>query len=339
MNLLCHSFVFFFVLFSTTSATSPKKNPKRGLTYAATNNSDIRSANNSASTVSWVYDWGATPPPYLASSGLEYIPMQWGASGIENFAATVKAQNATTILTFNEPDFVQESNINATYAAQLWMQYIEPMKNDGIRLGGPAISAGGTGRPWLVEFLAACTACTIDFIPFHWYGEGSGGFYDYIWQMHGQFPNYTFWITEYADTSLNQSVVLQTLNETTVYLDNLTWVERYAWFGYFRPANGSDYNLLDVNGNLNALGQVYVDNATKVVDALPNPTTFPASSGAATGGGYITISGAPDSTPAFITSLPNGALSSLGRDRLNQILWASGTLVLTSLLSAAWTLR
>lgn len=96
---------------------------------------------------------------------------------------------------------------------------------------------------------------------------------------------------------------------------------------------------MDVNGDLNALGQVYVDAATKVVNALPNPTTFPATAAATGGGpGYITVSGAPDSTPAFITSPANAAAAGLGREGLNQILLALGTLALTSFFSAAWTL-
>ncbi|KAJ7195437.1 glycosyl hydrolase catalytic core-domain-containing protein [Mycena pura] len=218
---------------SATPKATPKPGAKRGLAYAATNPSDILKANNTASVVSWVYNWGLNPPDYLADSGIEFIPMQWGAADIENLAVTVKGLGAKTLLAFNEPDFDQQSNMNATYAAQLWMQYIEPLKDSGVRLGGPAISSGATGQPWLTDFMAACSQCTIDFIPFHWYGDGTGGFYDYLYQLHGQFPNQTLWITEFAETSSNDSVVLDFLNQTTTTLDGLDWVERYAWFGYF----------------------------------------------------------------------------------------------------------
>ena len=53
-------------------------------------------------------------------------------------------------------------------AAQLWMEYIEPLKSLGIRLGGPAVTASPTGRPWLASFLQACSKCSIDFLPLHW---------------------------------------------------------------------------------------------------------------------------------------------------------------------------
>ncbi|KAJ7095733.1 hypothetical protein B0H15DRAFT_68614 [Mycena belliarum] len=215
------------------AATNTTKLNKRGLAFAADNGTDISRANQTTGVVSWVYNWGLIPPDYLASSGIEYMPMQWGAAGIENLAVTVKGLGSKTILTFNEPDFSEQSNINATYAAQLWMQYIEPLKASGIRLGGPAVSSSTTGRPWLTDFMAACSQCTIDFIPIHWYGEGTGGFYDYLYQVHGQFPNHTLWITEFAETSSNDSVVLNFMNETITALDGLDFVERYSWFGYF----------------------------------------------------------------------------------------------------------
>ena len=36
------------------------------------------------------------------------------------------------------------------------------------------------------------------------YGEGDEGFYSYLYQMNAQF-NRTIWVTEYADTSLNDT--------------------------------------------------------------------------------------------------------------------------------------
>jgi len=301
----------FFLSFALLCVAATSKLPKRGLAFAADNGTDITQANQTASVASWVYNWGINPPSDLSDSGIEYIPMQWGAAEIENLAVTVKGLGATTILTFNEPDFDQQSNINATYAAELWMQYIEPLKASGIKLGGPAISSGPTGRPWLTDFMAACSQCTIDFIPFHWYGTGTGGFYDYLYQLHGQFPNHTLWVTEFAETSTNDSVVLDFLNQTITTLDGLDFVERYSWFGYFRPKDGSHYNLLDVNGHLNAAGQVYVDAAKKVVNALPNPTgsgTPPDGAPATnTAGGYTTITPPADTglTPVFATPTGN----------------------------------
>ena len=73
------------------------KNPKRGLGFSAMPD-DIINANQSASVVSWQYNWAILPPAYLATSNIEYIPMQWGSSGIQAFSDNVQAQEAHTIL-------------------------------------------------------------------------------------------------------------------------------------------------------------------------------------------------------------------------------------------------
>ncbi|KAG5645487.1 hypothetical protein DXG03_006032 [Asterophora parasitica] len=252
------------------------QNPKRGLAFAGNKNPvDIKLATQTNSVLSWEYDWGQSAPDYLAQSKIPYIPMQWGTDGIENFAAKVKASGAKTILVplrfgFNEPDFSSQSNIDPVHAAQLWKQYIQPLAASGIKLGGPAITSAPSGRPWLASFLQACTGCTIDFIAIHWYGDGVGNFYDYIWQVHGQFPNYPIWITEFASTSNDDAVVLDFLQQTTKYLDSLDWIQAYAWFGFFRKESDSNYNLIDANGQLNAAGQAYITGSGQTPASSPS---------------------------------------------------------------------
>lgn len=93
----------------------------------------------------------------------------------------------------------------------------------------PSTSYRSTGTYlWQTGFI---TTHSCDVLPR--YGSGTGGFYDYLYQLHGQFPNHTLWVTEFAETSSNDSVVLDFLNETITTLDGLDFVERYAWFGYF----------------------------------------------------------------------------------------------------------
>ncbi|KAG9081528.1 hypothetical protein FRC06_005519 [Ceratobasidium sp. 370] len=108
------------------------------------------------------------------------------------------------------------------------------------------------------NFLKACTGCTIDFIPIHWYGSGVGAFYDYIWAIHSEFAGYPIWVTEFAETSSDDAVVANFLNATINYMDTLDWIERYSWFAFFRQETGSHYNLLNANGTLNTLGHLYI---------------------------------------------------------------------------------
>ncbi|KAF5344980.1 hypothetical protein D9757_013788 [Collybiopsis confluens] len=299
---------------STTAAptTSAGKNAKRGLSYPGTDNpQDVMNINQTKSQISWQYDWGLAPPLNLAQSGVEYIPMQWGSSGIENLSQALQSMGAKTLLTFNEPDFSQQSNIDPNTAAQLWIQHIEPLRKDipGIKIGAPAVSSGGTGFPWLTTFFGACGNCTFDFLPIHWYGEGAAGFYDYLYQMYGEFGNKTIWVTEYADTSLNETDVITFINQTTAFMDGLAFVERSDFVGQ-RPENGSAYNMLNANGSLNALGQLYIGADT--VEASGPATNTAAGIPAGGPGGPATITAGPGHAPTFT---PNSALSGLGNHR------------------------
>ncbi|KAG5643544.1 hypothetical protein DXG03_000685 [Asterophora parasitica] len=305
---------FFRVALWSSSAfllvSAQNKTSKRGLAFSSEQTpGDLNNANQTKSHISWQYDWGNSPPAYIAVSNIEYIPMQWGTGKIEQFADAVAAQGAKTILAFNEPDFDKESNMLATDAAKLWKQYLEPLKAKGIRLGGPAVTGSPTGRPWLAEFFEACTKCSVDFLPIHWYGEGTEGFYNYLWEVHNQFPKLPIWVTEYASTSKNETgrtapplrmfrrsrntlEVAEFLNATITYMDTLDWIERYAWFGFFRPREDAIYNLLGDDGGLNKLGQIYVGaktTHTQIVSKAPTKS-------------YHTVNGADLPSQGIVTT-------------------------------------
>ncbi|EAU92344.1 glycosyl hydrolase 53 domain-containing protein [Coprinopsis cinerea okayama7 len=263
-----------------TNLTPGVKNPKRGLAFAASKSPmDIHNANQTASLISWQYNWANIPPAYLATSNIPFVPMQWGSGAIDNFVDAVRAQGAEVVLGFNEPDYDREANMDPEQAASLWMSYIEPLKQHGVRLGGPAVTSAGTGRPWLRRFFRECSRlqCTIDFLPVHWYGFGITGFYDYLWSIHNEFPEYPIWVTEYADISSNDAEVYNFMNASIHYLDELEWVERYAWFGFFRPEPDVHYNMLRADGGLNALGELYIGAETvhtHVIDPFAGYKTF-----------------------------------------------------------------
>ncbi|KAJ8462903.1 hypothetical protein ONZ45_g17771 [Pleurotus djamor] len=239
--------------------TNPAKNTKRGLAFAAfPSPNDILHANQSASVISWHYDWSSSPTSSaVANSHIEYVPMQWGTN---NLAGLVKARGAKTVLGFNEPDFSSQSNLSPGAAAALWKQHIQPLKSSlGVmKLVSPAISSAGTGIPWLQNFIAACSGCTIDAIAVHWYGSGSKWFIQYLNKVHSTFPGAKIWVTEFAETSADMNMVSTFMKEALPFLDSTPWIERYAWFAYMRPQNGVAWNLLDGSGNLNTIGKIYV---------------------------------------------------------------------------------
>jgi hypothetical protein len=94
----------------------------------------------------------------------------------------------------------KQSNLSPGDAANIWKKYIQPLHAQGVRLGAPAVSSAATGPEWLASFISACTGCTFDFVPLHWYGEGSQNFEQYVKDFHDLF-NHTLWVTEWASTS------------------------------------------------------------------------------------------------------------------------------------------
>lgn len=69
---------------------------------------------------------------------------------------------------FNEPDVSSQSNMDATYAATLFMQQIYPWRSKGTKVGSPAIVYNLT---WMKTFLSALKSKggQIDMLCLHWY--------------------------------------------------------------------------------------------------------------------------------------------------------------------------
>lgn len=162
---------------------------KRGYALATTNAADLTTLSTNA--VEWYYNWSPNPTNFKK----EQIPMQWNLANINQIGTKLAANNWTTLLGFNEPDRSDQANITAAVAAANWKQYFEPLHTKGIRLGAPAVSSAPEGAQWLRNFFGNCTGCHVDFLPIHWYGEGVGNLYNYVWSMSGEFK-LPIWITE-----------------------------------------------------------------------------------------------------------------------------------------------
>ena len=155
-------------------------------------------------------------------------------------------------------------------AAREWLRVIEPLRKRGLKAGSPGISSAPDGVRWLKDFLAEIRrgGGDVDFYALHWYGEGLGGFYDYIWSTYYQLgADRPVWITEFACTNWNvkqplgREVVETFCRESCKYLDGLEWVERYAWFGAMRDCGtvGCWARMIDDQGKLTDLGKGYRD--------------------------------------------------------------------------------
>jgi hypothetical protein len=201
--------------------------------------------------VSWWYDWG--PAGTGAPAGIEFDPMVWGTQMPASVA------HAPYLLTFNEPDNPQQSNMSASEAAALWPQIENLAKANGI----PAIVSPAVQQsiPWLQSFFSACASCQVDYVAVHFYGCSLDyvgmwiGLNEYLQQFY-QF-NRPLWLTEFS-CDPNQTVVQQTdyMKVAVPFLESNDHVFRYSWFSDDAIPNAM--LTQGDHGPLNALGQLYV---------------------------------------------------------------------------------
>lgn len=217
--------------------------------------------------VSWFYSW----TPNYTETTLEFVPMLWGSSQVQQFSATINqtiaSRKVSAVLAMNEPQQSDQSNLSPQQAAEMWKTYLEPLKAQGIRLGSPAPSSATNGKTWLLDFLAACAGgCSVDFIALHWYFVNSTLFKSYLIDFHDTFMR-PLWVTEWACQNYNdvnaqcsQADVYSFMAETQSFMDSTEWVERYAWFGAMENLLGinQDNALMDVHGKINDLGRQYI---------------------------------------------------------------------------------
>lgn len=159
-----------------------------------------------------------------------------------NVNISVSFYGADSILSFNEPDSCYTGSACMTVAASVaaYLKYIQPYasSNPALSLGAPAVTnSGATGASltYLSYFLGNCTGCSIDFVPIHWYSNpyAFDYFQTYVQQAYVASGNRTLWITEFGmdSTSYDDALVQSFMTTALSWLDSLSYVRRYAWFG------------------------------------------------------------------------------------------------------------
>ena len=213
--------------------------------------------------ITWFYNWSADKQ---ADTDVEFVPMLWSGNGADQFAEKARSQGAKYILGFNEPERTDQARMSPGDAAQIWKQHVEPLREQGIRLGSPGVAGTDEGLNWLQDFLNE--GCHIDFLALHWYGRGTDNLINFITNARERFGSrYPVWVTEFACTSWNpnepvsQEEINEFFDQTLARLDGTDWVERYSWFGATRhPPEGitSGNCLIGGDGQLSELGRKYV---------------------------------------------------------------------------------
>ena len=229
--------------------------------------------------ISWAYNYarlpnatnnpGVFPPPSLP---LTYYPLLYNAkvtldSWINEASNSIELYGSDALFSFNEPDLCANLQTSACMsvkeALDAWAIYMEPFAKCGVRLIAPSV--GNDGRysiQWLTQFMGNATSpqynYTIDAINVHWYASPYNFIYfkEYMTLAHSIAPDKPLWVTEYGFDKVyfDENLNIEFLKNTTGWVDAQPWIEKVAWFGYYKN------NLLDANATgLTLRGQVYGD--------------------------------------------------------------------------------
>ena len=221
------------------------------------------------SGVSWFYTWSAEPAGVKAPSGVEFVPMIWGEKSVTADALNQAKRNGDVLLGFNEPDFASQSNLSVERALELWPK----LQATGLRLGSPAVAVGADqAGGWLDRFMkgAEQRGYRVDFITLHWYGgdfrtaAAVDQLRSYVAATYQRYRK-PIWLTEYALISFSGGTSFPTpaqqaafVTKSTAMLEDLPYVERYAWFSLPTSDDGKDATgLYRPDGSRTAAGTAY----------------------------------------------------------------------------------
>jgi Glycosyl hydrolase catalytic core/Secretion system C-terminal sorting domain len=227
----------------------------------------------------WFYNWGYGE---TSKANYEYVPMTWGSGSAAPTILNqiIQKDKTTHLLGFNESDNCtgqsgQYANLCQPAVA---VAYYENLMGTGLRLGTPAPRENGPST-WLKEFnkIAKERDVRFDFVAVHWYDWGStpqNSPYADAQQVFNRFKAYLatvyliyglpIWITEFnANPNRDNSVNAAFLELALPYLEQLDYVERYAYFEpmtQFASTDVQPSSLFDTLGNITNIGLIYRDH-------------------------------------------------------------------------------
>lgn len=218
----------------------------------------------------WTYSW-TNQFPDKTPKDISYVPMIFKyddskRDAVEAAGKTAKKEHIGELLGFNEPDQKDQGAMSVEAAIAAW----PILEETGLRLGSPA--AVHADNEWMQSFMAQVKKqkLRVDFICIHSYGIPDAD--KFIKRLHTIHELYEkpIWITEFAigdwkaksveDNQYKPEKVLRFMKEVLPALEELDFIERYAWFPA-KPDNKAlgTSTLWDEKGNLTPLGECYRD--------------------------------------------------------------------------------
>ncbi|KAI0429896.1 glycosyl hydrolase catalytic core-domain-containing protein [Xylaria sp. FL1042] len=262
---------------------------KRGMAYISDSDShdtDYDTLLSSKSPINWYFTWSPVAAPSEifpddAQSRIEFVPALLPSTDNldENIAALDKLPSSSKhLFTFNEPDGSTDSggsDISPDDAAKAYIEKIVPLR-DRFQISHPSVTGSSRGLQWLNDFNSSCwdvdsdNGCPSDFVTAHFYGEfeGLSSWLNQLAEWYNQSgsglsDDLRIWVKELALPQADQDTTFAMMNQTLPYLDQLDYIEKYAWFGAFRPKEANQWTgdgvaLFQSDGGLSELGSYYL---------------------------------------------------------------------------------
>lgn len=217
----------------------------------------------------WCYTWMGHVPPDLPE-GMQFIPMVRSkgmqAEPIAKVASQAEAHGITELLSLNEPDAAKQDDMTVEAALDAWPLLMET----GLRLGSPGCIH--PDQKWMLDFMAGVEErqLRVDFVCVHSYGgPDPAALVGRLQKVHKLYDR-PIWITEFGvgdwkaksveENRHSPETVLRFMDKVLPMLDDLDYLERYAWFpSQIESAPLGTGALFDADGELTALGECYRD--------------------------------------------------------------------------------
>jgi hypothetical protein len=244
---------------------TPSASSRKGVSAWSFNGVD---AALSQSGAGWYYTWAAGHAGITTPRGVDFVPMIWGSGSVTTQSIAQAKSAGHYLLGFNEPDMSSQSNMSVTQALDLWPK----LQATGQTLGSPAVAAGGaTPGGWLDQFMngAKSRGYRVDFIALHWYGgdfttsAAVGQLKSYLQAVWNRYHK-PIWLTEYALINFSSGTHYPSapgqaafVTASTKMLDNLSYLQRYAWFALPAADDGPSTGLFTSGPKVTEVGRVF----------------------------------------------------------------------------------
>lgn len=239
----------------------------------------------------WVYcwstnaDWCRTPEARGTTwRNQEFVPEKWGAGGTSDWTKLLNSHNTPHLLSYNEPDHSEQSNVSVSTAIAEWPKHLQT----GMRLGSPAT----TDFSWLYNFLDECDKRNyrVDYVAIHAYWGGSGSsvqcssvrdWYNALKEVHER-SGRPIWITEWnnganwthegwpSDDAARKEKQRAFIEEVLAMMDTCSFIERYSLYNWVEEKRSLFWGSLD----LTPAGEEYA-NFDAATAFSPNEEVIP----------------------------------------------------------------